>query len=77
MTRKKNDFDLEESINRLQKIVELLESDETKVRDAVVLYEESIDLVHKCISELSTVRSHVKELKEKAAIYLNDSITEE
>jgi exodeoxyribonuclease VII small subunit len=77
MSKKKNDFDIEASMNRLQNIVELLESDETKLRDAVALYEESIDLVQKCISELSTVRSHIKELKDKAEFNLNETIVED
>jgi exodeoxyribonuclease VII small subunit len=71
MSKKKTDFDLEESMSRLQNIVELLESDETKVQDAIKLYEESIDLVHKCISELSTVRTQIKELKENAESTFN------
>jgi exodeoxyribonuclease VII small subunit len=66
MNKKKTEFDLEESMFRLQSIVELLESDDTKVQDAIKLYEESIELVGRCLSELSTVRSQIKELKEKA-----------
>jgi exodeoxyribonuclease VII small subunit len=66
MSKKKNDFDLEESMSRLQHIVESLESDDTKIQEAIKLYDESIELVSRCLLELSTVRSQIKELKEKA-----------
>ena len=56
---------IEESLNRLEEIVESLESEEINLSDAVSLYEEGMKIAQKCRNELEKAELKVTELQEE------------
>lgn len=60
MTKKNTNF--EKSLNRLQEISELLESDEVTLEDSIKLYEEGMKLSKSCYSQLNKAEIKVEEL---------------
>jgi len=57
---------IESSLQRLQEIVQKLDSDETLLEDSLKMYEEGIQIVESCVKDLSEARSKVKELRKRA-----------
>jgi exodeoxyribonuclease VII small subunit len=66
MNKKKQEFDFENALERLNTIVSALDSEETKLRESVSLYEEGIGLVTSCLQELSAVQTQLLELRKRA-----------
>lgn len=62
---KKKELSFEESLNRLQEISDLLESEETGLEKSIELYEEGIKLSKYCYSVLKDAELKVTELKKE------------
>lgn len=58
----KKNIKFEESLNRLQEISELLESDDVTLEDSIKLYEEGMKLSKSCYSLLNKAELKVEEL---------------
>jgi exodeoxyribonuclease VII small subunit len=56
-------FDYESAIGRLEEIVSLLEGNETRLEDAIKLYEEGVELARSCMKRLRDAELHITELK--------------
>ena len=56
-------IDYEASIRRLEEIVAHLERHDTKLADALGLYEEGVELARSCMQQLRDAELHVSELK--------------
>jgi exodeoxyribonuclease VII small subunit len=59
---KKNDS-YESSIERLNAIVRTLDAEETPLEDSMKLYAEGIEIVEKCVRDLSEAQTRIKELR--------------
>jgi len=70
---KKKEKSFEESLNRLQEISDLLESEGIGLDESIKLYEEGIILSKECYKKLSEAEIKVTELKNQ----LDSSIKEE
>jgi exodeoxyribonuclease VII small subunit len=71
MSKKSKSF--EDSLNRLQEISELLESDEITLEDSIALYEEGIKLSKQCYSILDKAELKVEQLNKEIEEELNKS----
>jgi len=60
MPRTKKEMSLEDAIDRLEEIVDLLESGENPLEKSLELFEEGIGLVKLCNKKLETVENSVK-----------------
>jgi len=58
----KKNIKFEESLNRLQEISELLESEEVTLEDSIKLYEEGMKLSKSCYNLLNKAELKVEEL---------------
>ena len=58
---------LEKNINRMEEIVELLESNEMDLEKALKLFEEGITISRKCQERLQTLEKRVRLLSEDEA----------
>lgn len=58
----KKSVSIEESLDRLEQIVESLESDQTRLAEAVKLYEEGVKLADTCRKELEEAELKVTQL---------------
>ena len=63
---KKKSASYEDSVARLNEIVRLLDSEETPLDDSMKLYAEGIEIVEKCVKDLSEARTRIKELRERS-----------
>ena len=59
----KKSISIEESLRRLEQIVELLEGDETHLSEAIKLYEEGTNLASTCRKELEKAELKVTKLQ--------------
>lgn len=64
MTKVKDDFIIEEAFERLEIISSKLESPDTNLKEAMELYKEGTELVHKCKENLEGVEKELKILDE-------------
>lgn len=53
----------EASIERLNRIVSQLDTEETSLEDSMKLYDEGIQIVETCVKQLSEAQSRIKELR--------------
>jgi len=60
MPRTKKEMSFEDAIDRLEEIVDLLESGENPLEKSLELFEEGIGLVKLCNKKLETVENSVK-----------------
>ncbi|MBR9975990.1 MAG: exodeoxyribonuclease VII small subunit [Bacteroidetes bacterium] len=60
---KKISASYEASIERLNRIVLQLDTEETSLEDSMKLYEEGIQIVETCVKQLSEAQSRIKELR--------------
>ncbi|MCB0711270.1 MAG: exodeoxyribonuclease VII small subunit [Ignavibacteriae bacterium] len=58
----KKSVSIEESLDRLEQIVDSLESDQTRLAEAVKLYEEGVKLAETCRKELEQAELKVTQL---------------
>lgn len=61
MSKKKESY--ESSITRLNEIVRLLDAEETPLLQSMELYAEGIEIVEKCVKDLSEAQTRIKELR--------------
>ena len=55
----KKDISFEEAVERLEKIVRMLESGSVPLDDSLVLFEEGVELVKTCNSKLDAVQQKI------------------
>lgn len=65
MAKKKNDFNFEDSMNNLEKIVEKMESGDLSLEESLQHFEEGIALTRHCQKALDEAEQKVKILMEK------------
>ena len=63
MGKKKQQHNFEKDLSRLEKISELLESNEIGLEDSISLYEEGIKLSKSCLTTLKKAELKVSKLK--------------
>ena len=63
MSKKKQQHNFEKDLSRLEKISELLESNEIGLEDSISLYEEGIKLSKSCLTRLKKAELKVTKLK--------------
>lgn len=56
-------FDYEGSIGRLEEIVALLEDHDTRLDDAMQLYEEGVAIANSCMQKLKAAELRITELR--------------
>lgn len=61
---KRNSF--EDSLNRLQAIVDEMDAEHTTLEKTLTLYEEGLTLLQECAEQLNGARKRLLELKERA-----------
>lgn len=61
----KKELTIEESFNKLQKILDKMEDDETGLEESFKLYEEGIGLVKKVSESIDKVEKRIKILSEE------------
>jgi len=71
MSKKKKSF--EQSLNRLQEISDLLESEDVSLEDSIKLYEEGIKLSKECYSAIEKAELKVEQLNTDLEDELNKS----
>jgi exodeoxyribonuclease VII small subunit len=64
--KKKAEKSFEECFQRLEKILEQLESDEVSLEDTIKLYEEGLTLTKSCYDKLSQAELRIKEINKTA-----------
>jgi exodeoxyribonuclease VII small subunit len=66
---------LESSLKRLEEIVEMLERGETPLDDAVMLYEEGVQISKECAEKLKATELKIKKLSKEidGQLTLNES----
>jgi exodeoxyribonuclease VII small subunit len=64
--KKQADKSFEECFQRLEKILEQLESDEVSLEDTIKLYEEGLTLTKFCYDTLSQAELRIKEINKTA-----------
>lgn len=62
---KENNKSFEESIERLEEIIQLLESDETPLEDIINYYEEGVKISKFCKSILTDTEKNIKNITKK------------
>ena len=62
MVKKKKEINIELSLERLESIVSNMESGETSLEKSLSLFEEGMDLVNQCQSQLKKAEQRVENL---------------
>ena len=60
MATKKEEFDVEKALERLEEINEILSKSGTSLKDSMALYKEGVDLSDKCKENLEGVEKEIK-----------------
>lgn len=63
---KKSSASFESSIDRLHNIVRELDAEETPLDDSMKLYAEGIEIVEKCVKDLSEAQLRITELRKRS-----------
>jgi exodeoxyribonuclease VII small subunit len=63
--KKKSELKFESALDRLEKIVEVLESGESELNESLKLFEEGIELIRFCQDRLEEVKGKVEILAKK------------
>jgi len=58
----------EESIGRLEEIIEAMERGEPSLADSLALYQEGVELAERCRVELQSAELRVRELSQRAGV---------
>jgi len=64
--KKEKEFSFEQALERLEKIVQALESGELSLDQSLAGYEEGIGLSRQCLAQLAQAEKRVKELTQTA-----------
>ena len=65
MSKKKNEISFEESLERLENLVNKMESGDTTLEQSLVWFEEGMDLIKLCQVQLNNAEQKVQELVKK------------
>lgn len=68
MGEKKNEVSLEENFNRLEEIMEKLESDDIPLEDAFKAYSDGMKLLKTCNDQIDRVEKQVLKLTEEGQL---------
>ncbi len=63
--KKKKELKFENALNKLEKIVDVLESGESELDESLKLFEEGIELIRFCQNKLEEVKGKVEILAKK------------
>ena len=66
MSKKKNEISFEESLERLENLVNKMESGDATLEQSLVWFEEGMDLLKLCQVQLNNAEQKVQELVKKA-----------
>ena len=66
MSKKKNEISFEESLERLENLVNKMESGDATLEQSLVWFEEGMDLIKLCQVQLNNAEQKVQELVKKA-----------
>ena len=74
MSKKKNEISFEESLERLENLVNKMESGDATLEQSLVWFEEGMDLINSCQVQLNNAEQKVQELVKKTdgKFYLKD-----
>ena len=65
MSKKKNEISFEESLKRLENLVNKMESGDATLEQSLVWFEEGMDLIKLCQVQLNNAEQKVQELVKK------------
>ena len=65
MSKKKNEISFEESLKRLENLVNKMESGDATLEQSLVWFEEGMDLIKSCQVQLNNAEQKVQELVKK------------
>ena len=65
MSKKKNEISFEESLERLENLVNKMESGDATLEQSLVWFEEGMDLIKLCQVQLNNAEKKVQELVKK------------
>ena len=65
MSKKKNEISFEESLERLESLVNKMESGDATLEQSLVWFEEGMDLIKLCQVQLNNAEQKVQELVKK------------
>ena len=65
MSKKKNEISFEESLKRLENLVNKMESGDATLEQSLVWFEEGMDLIKLCQIQLNNAEQKVQELVKK------------
>ena len=65
MSKKKNEISFEESLERLENLVNKMESGDATLEQSLVWFEEGMDLIKSCQVQLNNAEQKVQELVKK------------
>jgi len=65
MSKKKNEISFEESLERLENLVNKMESGDSTLEQSLVWFEEGMDLIKLCQVQLNNAEQKVQELVKK------------
>ena len=65
MSKKKNEISFEESLERLENLVNKMESGDATLEQSLVWFEEGMDLIKLCQVQLNNAEQKVQELVKK------------
>ena len=65
MSKKKNEISFEESLERLENLVNKMESGDATLEQSLVWFEEGMDLIKSCEVQLNNAEQKVQELVKK------------
>ncbi len=71
--KQKEDLTFEESLKRLEEIVEILEAGNTPLEESIKLYEEGMALAKSCMTRLSEAKLKLKKIQKNAAGTLEET----
>ena len=69
MKQNKKHITLEKSLERLENIVKMLESDQTNIDDSMHLYKEGIDLIKNCELKINDTEKQIKLLIKENGVF--------
>jgi len=75
--KKKTEMKFEGALERLEKIVDVLESGESELDESLKLFEEGIGLIRLCQDKLEDVKGKIEILKKKGSELIPKAFDEE
>ena len=66
MTDKKKEKSFEQNLDRLNELVELLDTDDVTLDEIITYYKEGIELIERCSADLTAAQKSIKELRKRS-----------